>query len=359
MRTDPLADDFISATKELPPGVAWRQLDRALTMGVDDVPNVHPALVALMRSVERVPPWVDWRVLDKGGEVLLRAGYFGGLVLGVLSLPYGYASPGGNKPLAFSGRLTQQAPRRLGETGRFVQAVAMPGGLHRASDGFAITLKVRLMHAKVRRLLWDSGKWNARAWGEPINQHDMVATTMLFSITVIDGLRKLGFRIDKREADAYVQLWKYAGWLIGVDLELLPTTEEEAWRLSRLILATQGQPDEDSRALTKALIEVGKTAATTPEEKKRAERIAPITRTISRALMGDAMADSLGIPKYRLPMVMPMLRTAVGAVESARSRSHLVDAYAVVSGTNYWRELVKQGLSGRPADFAAPSSLLP
>ncbi len=358
MRTDPLADDVVSAMTELPTGVGWQQVDRALASGIESVPDAHPAIVSLLRSLDRVPPWVDWRVLDKGGEVLLRSGYFGGLVLGVLALPYGYASPGGNKPLAFSGRLTQHAPRRLGETGRFVQAVAMPGGLQRKSDGFAITVKVRLMHAKVRRLLWDSGRWDAGAWGEPINQHDMVATTMLFSVTVLDGLRKLGFRIDKREADAYVQLWKYAGWLIGVDLELLPSTEEEAWTFSKLILATQGEADADSRSLTKALLEVGTTAATTPQEKRRAERIAPITRTISRALMGDEMADGLGIPKYRLPMVMPMLRAAVGTIESARSRSHLIDAYAVVSGTKYWRELVRQGLSGRPADFAAPSSLL-
>ncbi len=358
MRTDPLADDVVSAIKELPQGQGWKQVDAAIAQGIRAVPDAHPAIARLMESVDRVPPWVDWRVLDKGGEVLLRAGYFGGLVLGIMSLPYGYASPGGNKPLALSGRLTQQAPRRLGETGRFVQAVAMPGGLHRNADGFAITIKVRLMHAQVRRLLWASGKWDARAWGEPINQHDMVATTMLFSVTVLDGLRKLGFRIEKKEADAYVQLWKYAGWLIGVDLELLPSTEDEAWSLGQLILATQAEPDEDSRKLTRALLDVGQTAATTQSEKRFAERVAPITRTISRSLMGDSMADGLGIPRYRLPMVMPLVRAAVGAMESARSRSQLIDAYAVVSGTKYWRELVKRGLSDRPADFAAPPSLL-
>lgn len=356
-KVDPLADAVVSAMRDVGAAEIREQLDRALRLGVDRVVRPHASVVALFEQVDRVPPWVDWRALDKGGEVLLRSGYFGGLVLGLLSLPYGYASPGGNKPLAFSGRLTQQAPRRLTETGRFVQAVAMPGGVHRHADGFAITIKVRLMHAQVRRLLWDSGRWDESAWGEPINQHDMVATTMLFSVTVLDGLRKLGFRITKREADAYVQLWKYVGYLIGVELELLPTTEDEALSLGNLILATQAAPDEDSRALTQALISVGKTAAKTPAERRMAERMAPVTRTISRALMGDALADGLGVPKYKLPLLMPALRTTIGAFERLRERSHLLDAFAVVQGTDYWRTAIRKGLEGMPAEFAMPRAL--
>jgi hypothetical protein len=45
--------------------------------------------------------------------VLLRTGFLGGIVLGFRSLVAGYCSPAGNKPLAFSGRLREAAPRRL------------------------------------------------------------------------------------------------------------------------------------------------------------------------------------------------------------------------------------------------------
>ena len=115
-----------------------------------------------IEETARVPAWVDWPTIDHAGDVLHRAGVLGGLVLGAMSLPFGYASPGGNKPLVLSGRLTEQAPRRLSETSRFVQAVCRPRGVRPGADGFKITLKVRLMHAHVRAMLLRSGRWDRR-----------------------------------------------------------------------------------------------------------------------------------------------------------------------------------------------------
>ncbi len=358
LRTDPLADAVVSAFDEMPPGAGWRQVEAALARGVASVPDAHPAVRALFEAVERVPPWVDWGTLDRGGEVLLRAGYFGGLILGLQSLPYGYASPGGNKPLAMSGRLMEQAPRRLTETGRFVHAVCLPGGMRRGADGFCIAVRVRLVHAHVRRLLEDSGRWDADAWGAPINQHDMVATTMLFSLVVLAGLRKLGFRVTVAEAQRYVQLWRYVGSVLGVDPELLPPTEQDGLKLADLIVRTQGEPDADSRALTAALMEVGRRRARTDAERRRAARMAPVARGISRRLLGAELADKLGIPRSRLTPLFPALRGVIAAVERVRSLSSLLDAYAVQLGTRYWEDMLERGLAGVPADFRPPSSLL-
>ncbi len=41
---------------------------------------------------------------------------------------------------------------------------------------------------------------------------------------------------------------------MGVDDELLPTGEEDAWRLLWLLAATEFIPDDDSKRLAKALI---------------------------------------------------------------------------------------------------------
>jgi hypothetical protein len=312
-----------------------------------------------MREVERVPPWVDFNTIDRAGELLLRAGALGGLILGLQSLPYGYASPGGNKPLALSGRLVEQAPRRLSETSRFVHAVCLPGGLHRDSEGFAICVKVRVMHARVRRLLSRSGKWNVAAWGEPINQHDMVATTMLFSLVVLDGMRKLGFHVTPTEAQRYVHLWRYVGWLLGTDYELLFATEAEGLKLADLIMQTQGEPDEDSRALTKALLEAGRRGAHDEEERRRAVRMAPVAYALSRHLLGREMADALGIPRSRLEPLMPVLKQAVHAADGLRARLHLLDVVAVQVGSRYWEAVIERGLGTRPADFGPPNALRP
>jgi len=357
LRTDPLADAAVEAFDALAVGVGFSQLERAIVRGVDDVRDAHPAIVALMRQVERVPPWVDFATVDRAGEVLLRAGAFGGLILGLQSLPYGYASPGGNKPLAFSGRLTEQAPRRLSETSRFVHAVCSPGGLRRRGDAFGICVKVRVMHARVRRLLWRSGKWDRDAWGEPINQHDMLATTMLFSLVVLDGLRKLGFRVSDAEAQRYVHLWRYVGWLLGTDEDLLFATEAEGLRLADLIMKTQGPPDEDSRALTKALFEAGERGAKTEEDRRHVERMTPVVYALAHHLLGRELADALGVPRSRLAPFMPALRLAIRALDGVRERVHVLDLAAVQIGARYWEDVVERGLGARGADFAPPRAL--
>ena len=357
MRTDPLADAAVAAFDEMPPGAGFDQVQRGIAHGIEAIPDAHPAIAALLRAVERVPPWVDWAALDRGGELLLRSGTFGGIVLGVQSLPYGYASPAGNKPLTFSGRLREQAPRRLSETARFVHAVCMPGGLRRGADGYAACVKVRIMHAQVRRLLWESGRWKREEWGEPINQHDMVATTLLFSAVVLDGLRKLGFRIRAAEAQRYMHLWRYVGWLLGTELELLPATEAEALKLGDLIMRTQGKPDDDSRALTKALFEAGPRGARTEKDRKRAVRMAPVALALSRSLLGAELADGLGIERTRLERLVPLLRGVVRLVDGVRASIHIFDAVALSIGSHYWTDVVERGLGDEPAEFAPPRAL--
>jgi hypothetical protein len=359
MRTDPLADAVAEAFEEIGPKDGFAQIEDALDRGVARVPKAHPAVVALFREVERVPPWVDFGTLDRAGELLLRSGVFGGLVLGLQALPNGYASPGGNKPLALSGRLVEQATRRLSETSRFVHAVCLPGGMRRGAAGFAASVKVRVMHAQVRRLLRKSGKWDARAWGEPINQHDMVATTMLFSLVVLDGLRHLGFRVRPVEAHRYVQLWRYVGWVLGTDPELLFATEAEGLKLADLIRKTQALPDDDSRALTKALFESAVRGARDARERKRAERFAPVAYALSRYLLGKELADALEVPRTRLVRAMPALRLVIRLCDGARARVHLLDAAAVVLGSRYWEDVVERGLGPRGTDFAPPAVLRP
>ncbi len=142
------------------PGQGFRLLEAALARGIDDDRTVEEApaeLRALFASVDHVPLWVDWEAVNRGGAAFLRTGFLGGILLAMQSLVLGYASPGGNKPLAFSGRLREQAERRLAETSRFVYAVSQANGMRRSGEGFAITVKVRVMHAQVRRLIRASG----------------------------------------------------------------------------------------------------------------------------------------------------------------------------------------------------------
>lgn len=350
LRSDPLADAAVEAMAGMERGGGFALLEQMLQRSEVD-PSAPPALRAFIEETARVPAWVDWPTIDGAGDVLHRAGVLGGLVLGAMSLPYGYASPGGNKPLVFSGRLTEQAPRRLSETSRFVQAVSLPGGMRRGADGFRITLKVRVMHAHVRSMLLRSGKWEEARWGVPINQHDMAATTLLFSAVLLEGLRRFGLSIQHDEAERYMQLWRYVGHLSGVDAELLSSSEMEGTQLGSLIQATQGPPDDDSRALVRALVDSPLAAVKDPRQMRGAQVRANMGRGLVRGLLGGELADKLGIGPTPWENVMRLFRTAGVLGDRAARLSPRVRRRAVSAGEKYWDDVVRLGLSGGAYDF--------
>jgi hypothetical protein len=349
-------DAAVESITALPQGHGWRVLNQALDHGVDSV-RVPEPLRALFAQVDRVPAWVDWDLIRRAGELLRRAGPLGGIVLGAKSLVHGYASPAGNKPLVLSGRLREQAARRLNETARFVQAVTAKDGMRRHADGFKISLKVRLMHAQVRRMILASGKWNEAAWGKPINQHDLSATSLLFSESVVVGLRSLGVRISPEEADSYIHLWRYVGWLLGADPDLLPGNEVEALRMADLIGMTMGDPDDDSRALTRALMEAPLIEVRGESGKKWAERRANFGYAMARELLGDALGDKLKLPITAMRFLIPPIKGLVSAMEIVRELSPLAHRTAIEVGTQYWGRVVEIGLGGATYEFGLPQRL--
>lgn len=356
-KVDPLADAVIEAIDALPPQRGWAALEQALATGIASVPDAPDALRALFAEIDAVPVWVDWATIDRGGELLFRSGILGGIVLGAKSLVLGYVAPAGNKPLVLSGRLQQQAGRRLNETSRFVQAVCRPGGLRRHGDGLSITVKVRLMHARVRRMILQSGRWDEASLGAPINQHDMAGTQLLFSVAVLDGLRTFGFKIDSDESESYMHLWRYVGRLIGVDPEISPTSELDARALVEIIAATQDAPDDDSRALTKALLDSPLEGAKTEEAKRRARLATRLGQGFVRGLVGEEMADSLGVPKTRWRYAMDVARAAARATEIARETIPGTRAALIDAGHRYWDRVVEIGLAGATAEFRPPDRL--
>jgi hypothetical protein len=359
LKVDPAADAVVDAIEALPKGEGWRMFEQGLGRGSRVIPDAPRAMRDLLDEVSDVPAWVDWNTCDRGGELLMRVGALGGAVLGSRSLVLGYASPAGNKPLVLSGRLKEQALRRLNETARFVQAVCRPGGMRPFADGWQITVKVRLIHAQVRRMILRSGKWDERAWGAPVNQHDMAGTTLLFSVAILDGLRKLGVRIDSTEGERYVHLWRWVGRVIGVDAELLPVSEPDAMRLADLIEATMGPPDQDSRDLTKALFDAAWDGAVTRKQKRDAARKVLFGTTLCRELIGDEMADALRVPRNTFRFAMPMVRRLVSGVERFTRAVPFGERGAIAAGTHYWDRVVEIGLQGATYEFTLPSRLGP
>ena len=351
---DPLADRAVEALADRTPEERERLVDQALR---GDTSSLPAELRAFRQALSALPFWADLERARRGGEVLLRTGFFGGIVLGFRSLVAGYCSPAGNKPLAFSGRLREAAPRRLSETSRFVSLVYQPGSFAPGAPGWVAAARVRLMHAQIRRMLRASPRWNAAAWGEPINQVDMAGTTLLFSLALVDGLRMLGFRIERDDCEDVLHLWRIGGWILGVDPELLCATEPEARVLWELLESTQEPPDADSAALAAALVEGPLHEARTAEERARAERFLPVAYGIARHLVGDRYADALGYPRTAWRFAAPALRTLISGTGRLVGRLPGVDRLALEAGMRYWRRTVEVGLAGREARFELPARM--
>ena len=350
-RVDPVADELVAWLDHRPFDLmaAWAEHG-------SDVELPGPVR-ALVESIAEPPAWIDWVRVDRARRLFERAGIFGGMVLSLRSLMGGYIAPAGNKPLAFSGRLREQAPRRVAETARFVTAVAAPGGLRAGAPGWQISVHVRLMHAQVRRLLGQSGRWDRAQWAEPINQHDMLATVLLFSEVYVEGLRLLGFAVSDQEAEDWVHLWCVVGWLMGTEVELLPRDYAQAQRQRELIQATQGEPDADSRALAAALL--GSPPGHAGEWARRVDHLRlGFARGLTRRLMGDDAADRLAIaraPNWERGLAaVPVI---VGALERVRLVVPGVEGELRGLGRRYWDWAVEASLRGQPAEFARPSRL--
>ncbi|GAB91177.1 oxygenase MpaB family protein [Gordonia rhizosphera] len=241
--------------KDDPEHVSMAQFHVALESGTTD--QSPPALRAFFATVEETPSWVDRELCEHGATVFRRFGQNANDVLLQLSLIGGYRFGGPVDLLAETGGLSGNTTmRRLGETQTWAIAVGRPGGMLRDGEGWKLTVHVRLMHALVNEAFERNGRWDSSEWGLPINQTDLASTLNLFSGALMMGVRALGVPISKDDSRALMHLWKYAGWLIGVDEDWLFDDERDQHQLSYAILLSQSDVTDAGAQLAGALVDV-------------------------------------------------------------------------------------------------------
>jgi ER-bound oxygenase mpaB/B'/Rubber oxygenase, catalytic domain len=320
-QSDCLADAWVERAHSLGRPRAESLFARALRHGVDTLGTDAPSeLVTLCRSTEAVPAWVDPQLLRLGGRTFRRAGLVGSFVLADFALLGGYRSSAVAKTLVRTGRLRDAAAERLIYTGRFVTGVTEPGALLPFGAGYGAALRVRVMHAEVRRALMRTPSWDSAAWGLPINQADMLGTNLLFSIGYVTGCRSWGLSFSPREVEAVLHLWRYVGVLLGVDQALMPVDEASAEAALYLVGVSQPEPDADSVALARALYEVPLSFERPPWARRLIAFEMALRVGMARELLGDVAVDQLGLPRSRLRVLLPAVRAAIRAVEGLRTR---------------------------------------
>ncbi|WP_330251314.1 DUF2236 domain-containing protein [Nocardia sp. NBC_00565] len=319
---DPLADNVVAMFKRLPVGEGRRMFEVAVERGIGALPDAPAELVAFFGQVEADPYWLDRTKIDRGARVVERTSVWGGIAMGMFALMGGYLAARADKTLVGTGDLDAMAPRRLAETTQWWLDVTTPGGLGRNQVGYKSVLRVRLMHALVRAGMNRRPDWDYQAWDHPVNQVLTVGTLGLFSMANLVGAQALGLRFSAGEKDAVFHLWRYVGFLLGIDAEILPTNETDTWRAFWILADTEFIPDDDSRRLAQALVPAaGGLFIGTDTAVQRLIRRAITSYMVaySRIVLGPTNSDFLGLQNSKFFQSAVMATAVVnGALEVPR-----------------------------------------
>jgi hypothetical protein len=248
-------DRLLDWLYEFGPREGRKLYEQALENGISSVPDAPQPLKDFFALVERAPSWVDHDLIEDGVSFIHRTGLAGPYVLRDFALMGGYLLSGFNHALVMTGALNKGASQRIAETGKWWVDCTEHGGLDRFGIGFKTTLRVRMVHGMVRRHLPTRPEWDNAEWGIPVNQTDMLATYLAFGPIMLVGMRAMGIPVTPHESKAVMHLWKYAGWLMGVEDQWLVDRERDGLvRLYQTFL-TQSRADWTSAELGRALSE--------------------------------------------------------------------------------------------------------
>ncbi|KXO97804.1 oxygenase MpaB family protein [Tsukamurella pseudospumae] len=229
---------------------SMRDLDAALASGTTPNPVLQELLDAVGSAA--TPSWVDFAACERGAAVCRRSGSLGLDVLATASLMTGYTTSATTRQLVATGRLVDGVDARIHETTQWWSEI-IGGDVRPHGRAWRSAVKVRVIHGLANTTLLRREDWDLAEWGVPINQSDQLGTLGLFSTTFVLGLRLLGMPVSADEGRDVMALWRYVGWLLGIDEHVLPATEGEGRRRMVQIGQYTPGPDADSAVLGRAL----------------------------------------------------------------------------------------------------------
>ncbi len=275
--------------------------ERVLNMGLSKVPDAPQPLRDFFEHVEVPPDWLDKARVERGVAASYLSGLTGFRVLRDAGLMAGYQAGAINKTLVITGSLEKGAARRIAETTKWRMDCSAAHGLNRFNDGFKNTIRVRMIHAMVRRHVSNHPQWNADQWGLPINQIDMQATYLGFSTVFLLGQRVMGTYITQQEAEDVMHQWRYIGWLMGIKDEWLCESEQAGRIALYQNLLSQAPADESSRQLGRALMDEPLARQYPRWHWLRGQWNKAVHLSLCRLFIGKKGMKSLGLPTWVLP----------------------------------------------------------
>ena len=293
---DPLADAMIADLYPLGRDKLARLIERGMRGQEDTAFRDAPASVRkFFASLVEPPDWLDLpsflsgcRMFHRNTQLIL-AGMVGGVLVEGFSTNI-------SKSFFLTGRLRDQGVRRLKQNNRHMLEIFMPGSMEKHADGWAISIRVRLVHAKIRYLLTKSSEWNTEILGTPVSSAHLGFAISAFSARLLKHLKSLGASFNAEERKSFMAVWRYSGYLMGIPETILFRHEQDALEIFRIGKICEPPPSMESIAMASSLINSAPLVAGITQAQDR-QKLAAHVAQISRALIGNTLADELMYPR--------------------------------------------------------------
>uniref|UniRef100_A5WH51 ER-bound oxygenase mpaB/mpaB'/Rubber oxygenase catalytic domain-containing protein n=1 Tax=Psychrobacter sp. (strain PRwf-1) TaxID=349106 RepID=A5WH51_PSYWF len=328
--TDPIVDNLIKKHGKFADALqqsiidkeAFVASDKAYLMDDPDFKDLHDQFATH-------PDWFDAKLAEKGAIAYRRYPLTLVWLLRNVALMAGYSIPALSLPLIKTGSLVHDALARLYRTYGYMMAVSEHPKVTDDATVLAIggeawrqTIRVRQLHSFIRKGLIKDG-WDSEYWAQPVNQSDMIATHLQFSLLISRGLKWLGARITDEEAKGIMHLWRLATWWMGVDLARIPKTEQDAWEWLYTYLSTQKLDFEVGRPLAKALHDLP--SEIMGETNWRGHAVELVNASVTRTFVGDDIGDGLNLPKLPLRQGILLSAPVLFGIDTARRLHPVLD----------------------------------
>ena len=242
------------------------------------------------------PDWLDRdafgpgiRAFQRNSVLVLSAFVTGVLIDGFSTLI--------SKSFVETGRIFENGVWRLKQNNRHQMEIFLPGGLERYGEGWKLSVRIRFVHAQVRRLLGQTAEWEHDVWGVPISAAHLGYSVACFAARTVKHSESLGARYTTEERAGFHDVWRYSGYLMGIPETILFADESHALHMYRIGSLCEPPPTPDAIVMTNALINSAPLVANITDPEERRQLVRNVIYPISRALVGNKLADQLNFPR--------------------------------------------------------------
>ena len=292
---DPLGEEMAVDLEAFSASESERLIQAAMNEeGEEALRDAPDSLRRFFKEAETQPDWLDYsafapsvRMFYRNSQIILAAFVAGVLIEGFTTNIA--------KSFFITGRVRDQGIRRLGQNNRHMMEIFLPGGMYRHGDGWKLSLRIRIVHARLRRLLSASEDWDEEAWGVPISAAHLGYAISAFSARLLKHMKTLGATYNKEEYDSFMAVWRYSGHIMGIPKTILFQDADEALKLWRISLMCEPDSPIESIVMAHSLVNSAPliAGATEPEARRS---LAKYVYRLSRGLIGREFADSLMYP---------------------------------------------------------------